>query len=323
MPQPPRRKTSGHWRWLRLAIGLLVLVGLIAYLTPRALLAQLKAVDPGWLLAAAVAILVSTLIGSYALYLLISRDRALHYRRFLGAYWMSWGVGLVVPGQIGDVAMLTVLMQRRGLHWPTSLGRSLLDKLISLAVLCGFAGWGLHELLPHVHVTPARIAVGAAAICLLGLAMWTVLRLASGGNQDGRRLLKAVRTTAREIADSALRHPGRTMANLALTVLKFAFIVLAYWCVFRALGQDQLEYLRALPLVAVSALVAYIPVSFNGLGTVEFAGIWLFGAAGIAKAAVLSAYLLLRVMVLTLAWLPASVALLTSRQPAEQPLSEG
>ena len=322
MPQPPRRKTSERWRWLRLVIGLLVLAGLIAYLTPRALLAQLKSVDPTWLLAAVVAILVSTMIGSYALYLLISRDRALHYRRFLGAYWMSWGVGLVVPGQIGDVAMLTVLMQRRGLHWPTSLGRSLLDKLISLAVLCGFTAWGLFSLLPAARVIPAQIGIGAAALCLTGLAMWFLFRHARGGEQNGNRLLVAVRTTAGEIANSALQHPGRTTANVALTVLKFSLVVLAYWCVFRALGQDQLEYLRALPLVAVSALVAYIPVSFNGLGTVEFAGIWLFGAVGIAKAAVLSAYLLLRVMVLTIAWLPVSVALLTGRHPAQQPLSE-
>jgi uncharacterized membrane protein YbhN (UPF0104 family) len=112
-------------------------------------------------------------------------------------------------------------------------------------------------------------------------------------------------------------------ANLALTILKFGCSVLAFWCVFCALGEGQLAYLHTLPLVAISALVAYIPVSFNGLGTVEFAGIWLFGGAGIAKATVLSAYLLVRVIVLTIAWLPVSLALLTSRQPAEQPLGEG
>jgi len=295
---------NGRLRWLRLAAGLLVLVGLIVYLTPRALLAQMKAVEPAWLLAAAAAILASTLIGSYALFLLISRDRALHYRRFLGAYWMSWGVGLVVPGQIGDVATLTVLLQRRGMHWPTSLGRSLLDKLLSLAVLCSFAAWELLAWLPALSLAPAQIAAGAAGFCLIGLAAWLAFRHLQPG---------AVRMTAKEIAHSALQHPGRTTANLVLTILKFGCIVLAYWCVFRALGQDQLEYLRALPLVAVSALVAYIPVSFNGLGTVEFAGIGLFGGVGIAKTAVLSAYLLLRVMVLTIAWLPVSVAMLNSR----------
>jgi uncharacterized membrane protein YbhN (UPF0104 family) len=306
---------NARLRWLRLAAGLLVLVTLIVYLTPRAVLAQLKAVEPVWLLAAAAAILVSTLIGSYALFLLISRDRALHYGRFLGAYWMSWGVGLVVPGQVGDVATLTVLMQRRGLQWPTSLGRMLLDKLISLVVLGSFAVWRLAAWLPALSVTPVQVAAVSAGFCLIGLAAWLVFRHARRGDQYGGLLPQAVRSTATEIARSALQHPGRTTANLALTVLKFGFIVLAYWFVFRAMGQDQLEYLRTLPLVAISALVAYIPVSFNGLGTVEFAGIALFGSAGIAKAAVLSAYLLLRVMVLTIAWLPVSVALLTMRRP--------
>jgi uncharacterized membrane protein YbhN (UPF0104 family) len=318
----PRRETHLRLRWLRLGIGLLVLAGLIVYLTPRALLAQLIQVEPGWLAAAAGAIVISALIGSYALYLLISRDHVLPYRRFLGAYWMSWGVGLVVPGQVGDVAMLTVLMQRRGLHWPTSLGRSLLDKLISLAVLCGFAAWGLFALLPAVRVTAAQIAVGAAGLCLIGLTLWFAWRHASPGVHGRNRLLEAIRTTTREISNSALQHPGRTAANLVLTILKFGCSVLAYWCVFRALGQSQPAYLHTLPLVAISALVAYIPVSFNGLGTVEFAGIWLFGTAGIGKTAVLSAYLLLRFMVLTIAWLPVSLALLASRQSADQPVGE-
>lgn len=314
MLQPPRRETRRRIHWLRLAIGLLVLVGLIVYLTPRALLAQLVEVEPGWLAAAAIAVVISALIGSYALYLLISRDQPLPYRRFLGAYWMSWGAGLVVPGQVGDVAMLTVLMQRRGLHWPTSLGRSLLDKLITLAVLCGFAAWGLLALLPTVRFTSAQVAVGAAGLCLIGVAAWFAWRHASSGAYSRNRLLEAIRTTTREITDSALQHPGRMTANLALTILKFGCTVLSYWCVFRALGQDQLAYLHTLPLVAISALVAYIPVSFNGLGTVEFAGIWLFGGAGIGKTAVLSAYLLLRFMVLMSAWLPVSLALLASRR---------
>jgi uncharacterized membrane protein YbhN (UPF0104 family) len=314
MLQPPPRETRRRLHWLRLAIGLLVLVGLIVYLTPRALLAQLNGIEPGWLAAAALAVVISTLVGSYALYLLISRDYALPYRRFLGAYWMSWGVGLVVPGQIGDVAMLTMLMQRRGLHWPISLGRSLLDKLISLTVLCAFAAWGLLTLLPEVRVTTAQIAVGAAGLCLIGAALWLAWRNASSGVLNRNRLLEAIRTTTREIVNSALQNPGRMAANFALTILKFGLSALVYWCVFRSLGQGQLAYLHTLPLVAISALVAYIPVSFNGLGTVEFAAIWLFGGAGLAKTTVLSAYLLVRVMVLAIAWLPVSLALLVSRQ---------
>jgi uncharacterized membrane protein YbhN (UPF0104 family) len=226
-----------------------------------------------------------------------------------------------VPGQIGDVATLTVLMQRRGLHWPTSLGRTLLDKLISLAVIGGFAAWGLRDVLPALRFTPMSALAVAAGVCILALAAWLAIRILKHGSPDTVRPSDALRTTVTEIALSARQNPGRTVSNVILTVLKFGCIVIAYWCVFRALGQNQLEYLRALPLVAISALVAYIPVSFNGLGTVEFAGIWLFGTAGVPEVAVLSAYLLLRVVVLTIAWLPVSLGLLKARPPMQDPIS--
>ena len=300
-----------HLRWLRVAAGLLLLAGLVAYLTPRALLAQVQAAEPAWLMAAAAAILLATVLGTFALFLLVGRDRPLPFRGFLGAYWMAWGVGLVVPGRIGDVATLTALMQRRGLHWPTGLGRILLDKAISLVVLGSFAAWELSVRLPGLSRSPIAMLALASGLGLVLLTIWIALRKVRPGDSPGG----AVRATVVETVRSVRQHPGRTLANLCLTVLKFALIVLAYWCVFRALGQGQLEYQRALPLVATSALVAYIPVSFNGLGTVEFAGIALFGSAGVEQSAVLTAYLLLRVMVLAIAWLPLLAALTFSRPP--------
>ena len=300
-----------HLRWLRVTAGVLLLAGLVAYLTPRALLAQVEAAKPAWLMAAAAAILLATVLGTFALFLLVGRDRALPFRGFLGAYWMSWGVGLVVPGQIGDMATLTALMHRRGLHWPTSLGRILLDKAISLVVLGSFAAWELSVRLPGLSKSPIAILAVASGLVLVLLMVWIALRKVRRGDGTG----SAIKATVVETMRSVRHDPGRTLANVCLTILKFALIVLAYWCVFQALGQDQLEYQRALPLVATSALVAYIPVSFNGLGTVEFAGIALFGSAGVEQSAVLSAYLLLRVMVLAIAWLPLLAALAFSRPP--------
>jgi hypothetical protein len=57
-------------------------------------------------------------------------------------------------------------------------------------------------------------------------------------------------------------------------------------------------------------LVAYLPVSFNGIGTVELAGVALFGTVGVPAAAVFSGYMALRAMVLVIAWVPAGLFLL-------------
>jgi uncharacterized membrane protein YbhN (UPF0104 family) len=54
-----------------------------------------------------------------------------------------------------------------------------------------------------------------------------------------------------------------------------------------------------------AGLIAYVPISFNGLGTVEVSAIALFGAAGVEAAAVVSTYVALRLITMAVAWLPA------------------
>ena len=65
-------------------------------------------------------------------------------------------------------------------------------------------------------------------------------------------------------------------------------------------------------LVTVSLLVAYIPVSFNGLGTVEITGILLFSLLGLGEELVLSSYLVLRATVMLIAWMPSLLILALS-----------
>jgi uncharacterized membrane protein YbhN (UPF0104 family) len=67
--------------------------------------------------------------------------------------------------------------------------------------------------------------------------------------------------------------------------------------------------------VAVTAnsagLVAYIPISANGVGTVEAGGLYLFGLHGIAAPIVIATYLALRFANLALAWIGAALVLLS------------
>jgi len=61
-------------------------------------------------------------------------------------------------------------------------------------------------------------------------------------------------------------------------------------------------------IVAISSgLVAYLPLSANGIGTVEMAGAGLFGEIGVSLPVVLSMYVLLRLANILLAWVPAAL----------------
>ncbi len=117
-----------------------------------------------------------------------------------------------------------------------------------------------------------------------------------------------------EAARFAFAHPVLLSLNFLLTVLKICLTGAAYWCMFNALGFPQASVLEIAPLVAITSLVAYLPISFNGIGTAEAAGIAVFGSVGMPPAAVLGTYLILRVLGLASAWIPAASWLLLVRR---------
>jgi hypothetical protein len=107
-----------------------------------------------------------------------------------------------------------------------------------------------------------------------------------------------------EFVQTVRQAPARVLLNIGLTVLKVVVTGIAYWAMFNALGETDLTVLRVVVLATSAGLIAYLPISINGLGTVEAAGIFLFGQAGIGATTVISAYIGLRVLVLGIAWVP-------------------
>jgi uncharacterized membrane protein YbhN (UPF0104 family) len=295
---------------VRVVFGVGLLGALVYYVDPASVFPLFSKIAPHWLAAASICIVLATLIGALNLYLLLGHDRRLAFAAMLPLYWVSWAVGLVVPGQVGDVASITALMHRRGYVWQAVLSRSLLDKFISFVVLSGFALAGIGPWLTTGFFVYAT--VGVVAIIAVMYFTWRVQK--STERTLFAKAWRLVRSLVDEISRCCAETPGRVALNFVLSIVKVLFVGVAYWSVFHALGSGDVPLLRVVVLAAASSLVAYIPLSFNGIGTVEVAGIALFSSLGISSASVLAAYLLLRVTVMILAWLPAAVWLLFSRQ---------
>lgn len=290
----------------RVLFGVVLLGALFYYVNPVSVLPFLKQIQPAWILAASGVIVLATLIGATNLYLLFGDNRSLKFGEFLPLYWTSWAVGLVVPGQVGDLASITTLLHRRGHVWQAVLSRSLLDKFISSVVLLtialiGIARWVAADILAWFVL--ALLASGIAGI-YLAIRLRKYAKRSVGLMARALRFLDLLR---QQVWECCSQHPQRVALNFFLTVVKTGLIGASYWCVFRALGYADIPLLEVIPLVAASSLVAYLPVSFNGIGTVEAVGLILFSSLKIADPAVLTAYLLLRANVMILAWLPTAV----------------
>jgi uncharacterized membrane protein YbhN (UPF0104 family) len=341
---------------LRAALGLGLLGGIFLTLNPQTILKELAGLTPIWVAAAAACIVAATLLGAFNAHLILCLRGELPLWRFLPLYWISWAVGLVFPGQVGDVAGISILLRRHQVAWHISVGRAMADKLISLSVIAVFATYGLLEWLGAAAWAPILIpllSLGGAVLLLL-MTMPPIQQRLAHYAKEGRGtlhgdlgslapsapdphparhrvrllLIRAAGFLARmvlEIQAIARHHPYRVLVNAVLTVLKFAILVAAYLCMFRAAGLTGISLVDLMPLVAMCSLVAYIPVSLNGMGTVELAGILLFARLGVSSPTVLSTYIVLRLLGLLLAWVPAGLWLLSQRavDPAPPPPNHG
>ena len=96
------------------------------------------------------------------------------------------------------------------------------------------------------------------------------------------------------------------LGNAALTVIKTMVSGLAYWAVLRSIASDAPAFATTTVISQSAGLVAYLPISFNGIGTVEVSAVAMFHLVGLGSAVVLSTYLILRATTLIVAWLPTA-----------------
>lgn len=300
---------------MRLFTGAIILLLLIVIFDFGEIIDQFRTVNTNWIYLVGLSILSSTIIGAVGMYLLVSRKNELVFFQFLPVYWMSWSIGLVVPGQVGDIASISYLLNRLGLEWKIILARSLVDKVISMLIILILAIYGLVFILKIDAITNEAL-VGSLAISALFLLIivykWEFIK--NYLLKKKSKIIDFFHITTKEILHTVSRFPIRVFINSILTMLKVTLIGLAYWFMFKALGYSKLEFWDVLPLVAASSIIAYIPVSFNGIGTVELTGVLLFSTIGLPEAAIFTAYLLLRFTVFILAWVPASLILLFTKE---------
>jgi uncharacterized membrane protein YbhN (UPF0104 family) len=291
---------------LRVAFGLVLLSALVLLGDFQRVAAILHAVNLVWVGVSAILTILATLTGALSLHLLFNTERKLPFRVFLPVFWTSWAIGLVIPGQVGDVASLAAMLKRHNINLAASVGRSVIDKLISLLVMVLFGAWSIHRQLS----VPTLLYISAILFVVFGVSY--LMRACLPAALYRQRIVAFLIGAGREARAVGARFPIRVAVNVILTAVKICLTGATYWCMFRAFDLD-VPLWRVIPMVAISSLVAYIPISFNGIGTAEATGIVIFGMLGVHRETVLGGYLILRALGFAIAWIPAAVWMLIRR----------
>lgn len=282
----------------QIVVAALLIGGLVSFLDWRTLLREVATVEPTALAVASAALVAILLVGAFDLWVLLVAVVPIPYLTTLRVYVVAWASFLALPGSAGDAVQILLLRDAEvGYRQGTAV--YLADKLVTLAVtlaVVAAGGWIYFR---------TRIRVG-----LLLLLVAAALALGAAGYALLRRATSRLATRVAGLLGSALayarHHPGRMAANLAGTVTKLLLAAVAVRSLFLGLGVD-------VPLAVVfvvhhaAALVAYVPVAFNGIGTVELAAVALYGALGVASRDVVALYIVLRGLVLALAVLGVGV----------------
>lgn len=270
-------------------------------------MAVLRHADPVWIGVALIAIVVATMLGAINSWIIAAFGSGISFRLFLGAYWAAWALGQVVPGQVGDLIGMSLFLRRRGIALPMAVGRLSVDKLISLFCTLAMSA-GLIVIFAAPLARLAGLLGACAAVVLLGAFLFSRRWSVSHRHVHGWRahLIDGLR----EAHHVAATRPRAIALNGALTILKLFAIGFCYWTVLHALHSNA-NSLITVTLTANSAgLIAYVPFSANGIGTVEAGGLYLFGVLDVSAPIVLAAYLILRFANLAMAWVGAGLVML-------------
>jgi uncharacterized protein (TIRG00374 family) len=273
----------------KLALSVALMAVLIARIPLASVGESLRAARPEWLAAAFGLLFFSNLMGAYQWSRLL---RAVGIRIPLWRVCAYYHVGLFFnnffPANIGGDLSRIADASRHGPTRAAALSTVLLDRMIGTLALAGLA---LVTTLPAIdafHLRVVYLALVAFFALSVGL-VWAVFHPALLPAVDRALARVGLGQLRPHLDDLSGRLQGfRGQRGLFLQLLSVAVVVqvariLVHSLVARALGlRIELPYFFLfVPLLAV---IVSLPISFNGIGVREGAGVVLFGLVGVSRA---------------------------------------
>ena len=290
------------WPWLKLALGVVLLVLLGWLVDWPGTWRTLRHSDLSLVLLSA-AVLVSALIVSTLKWERLVRFACgrLGFPALLRAYWIGNFLSNYLPSNIGgDVARVLVLRHAAGVV-PLA-GSVLVERLTGVAALAVVSGACL--LLRPVEPWNLNLALW---LLVGAIAVGVVLALAAGGHllRGGKVLLRRAPRLAGRIAAKLTRFgeavgayssaPGELVVAGLWSILFYGVLVLFQFAVLHAVG-SSITLVDAALVAPLVPLVSLLPITANGLGLTEGAFVLFYSQMGVPAEQAFAAAILRRLV---------------------------
>ena len=277
---------------LRLTLGILLLILLIWNVSLDKLVVSIAQASLSYLFLAVFYQYASIFLGAFNQYILFTAFSNLPFRSYLTAYFKAYAFGLLLPSQIGD-ASIAFFLKSEGLYYSQTLSVYILDKFLTFILYVLVLFLFLADMMgyPKSISLSSVIALGLS----LSLAFYIIVRLTRSFPVSWRenRLMRFAHNLSSHLFFFTKHHPFLLFINFLLTCLKLGLVMLCYHAMITSLNYGLSLWKVGLAALA-SGIVGYIPVSIQGLGTIEAMALVNFKTLGVRPADVLACYLVLR-----------------------------
>lgn len=259
---------------LRAIFAFTFLAFIIMYIGPAKLVGALLSANPFFVFLAILLALLLLTMNAFAINLLLKHMLVISFSDFFKKYIISWAFGTMLPGRLGDFSLGFLLRDK--IPASKTFAVVLIDKLLTLLLYSSvtliwifylFANNAILQLVP--------------AVVLLWLALMAVLF-----SKQMKQFILGVVKKYFENHNLAISYFSETfffllnkkrtaiLGNFLASVLRMLTIAAIFYLLLLSFGV-QPNYPALVIIVAMVAIMAFIPVSINGLGLREASFIFL------------------------------------------------
>lgn len=255
---------------------------------------QLRAAGPALIIVVFAIMIANVFMSAFKWGLLLRIHRVIYSVWTLSAYYfVAIFFSNFLPSSIGGdgYRIYKTLDNERGKT--SAVVAVFMDRLIGIAVLL-VLGFVAAQVLPY---TPSVVSLGVGAVMIGALVgLWIAWSLRS-------RLPHKLRNVTDSLVDHAgdyARRPQLTLAVVAVSVTFHCMLAFAYLLAIRSAGDYGAGLLELLVVLAISNIVAVLPISINGIGVFEGVFMYLLDQYGVPYEASVVPMILNRVLLLPL-----------------------
>ena len=273
---------------LKILLSLALFAYVVAKVSPRDILATIRPANPRILLAAAALFLFSNLLGSWLwARLLRAQGVPIPYRKAASYYFVGLFFNNFLPSNIGgDIARISDA-SKHATHVSPVFSATLMDRLIGVLAIAFVAVVASFAAFHRFHLYAIYVATFLVFLVALGLFIAVFHRGVLMAFEWPFRVIGAhsvERGIARLFDDlhGYRNEAGTLVTAIAASTLVQISRVLVHYLVGLAVGVRVAMGYYFLFVPVLAALVS-LPISLNGLGIREGAGVVLFQVAGMTK----------------------------------------